>query len=152
MKNYFCIIFVSIILGACSKIQAPVFKTVTDLTVNTKDSIISVDGNGVFYNPNKSRIFLKSADIQVFINDQYFTAISRDFNLALVPESEFSIPLDIKLNNDQVHRFLKKNAIPLLMGNGIHFRYKGNIRVKAYHMGLKVPVNREVSINLKNFL
>ena len=91
------------------------------------------------------------ANIEIFINDQYFTKIDRKYNLSLEPEQEFTVPLDFTLNNNQVRTFLKKNAIQMLLGNSIHIKYKGNIRVKAYSVGIRVPVNDEKSFNLRDF-
>ncbi len=151
-RRAFYVIFLLLIFNACSKIQAPEFKNITDLSVDTIDTLITITGNGLFYNPNKSKIVLRSADIDVFINDQLFTRINNEYNLTLTPEKEFSIPLVVKLNHNQVENFLKKNAVGLLLGNGIQLKYKGNIRVKAFSMKIKVPVNKEISLRLKNFL
>lgn len=152
MKFPFFYILVILLLSSCSGIQAPEFKSISDLSVNTEGDSISINGKGLFFNPNKSKILLRNADIEVFINDQSFTKINKDFNLILAPESDFTIPLDIRLNSQQVNRFLKSNAVLLLLGNKIHIRYKGNIKVKAYSMRIKVPVDREISLDLKSFL
>ncbi len=146
------IFLILVFLSGCSKIQPPVFKSISDVNVNVHNNLISINGNGLFFNPNKSRIFLKSAKIEVFLNDQSFTEIDRDYNKELSPEQDFTIPLDFQLKSDQVQVFLKKNAVQMLLGNQIHVKYKGNIKVKAFHVGMKVPVNHEISLSLKNFL
>ena len=71
-----------VFISACSKITAPEFRSIDDLQVNTRDSIISISGQGRFYNPNKSKLLLKSTDITVSFNDQPFTRIKKDFNIS----------------------------------------------------------------------
>ena len=150
--RYPVVIFLLIFITACSRIDAPEFRSIDDLQVNTRDSIISISGQGRFFNPNKSRLLLKSADIVVSVNDQQFTRIKKDFNLTILPEQEFKVPLSLDLNRAQVKTFLKRNTVQLLLGNGIHIKYKGNIRVRTHGIGIKVPVNEEKSINISDFL
>jgi LEA14-like dessication related protein len=146
------LLFMIFSIGACSKIGAPEFKSIDDLRVDSDDTIISIIGQGRFYNPNKYRMLLKSADISVSINDQSFTHIKNDFNLVILPEQEFLVPISMDLNQEQVRTFLKKNAFQLLLGSGVHIKYKGNIRVRARGIGIRVPVNDEKSVNLRDFL
>lgn len=146
------VILLILLFTACSKVDAPVLRSIDSLNVDTGDSLISISGQGRFYNPNKSKMLLKSADIAVSVNDQQFTRIKKDFNLTILPEQEFVIPLSLDLNRRQVKSFLKRNAVQLLLGNGVHVKYKGNIKVRAHGFGIKVPVNEEKSINLRDFL
>lgn len=150
--RFLLIIFVLVFISACSKIDPPEFRSIDDLQVNTVDSIISISGQGRFFNPNKSKLLLKSADIAVSVNDRQFTRIKKDFNLTILPEQEFVIPLSLDLNRAQVKTFLKRNAVQLLLGNGVYVKYKGNIRVRTHGIGIRVPVNEEKSINLGDFL
>jgi LEA14-like dessication related protein len=146
------VILILSILGSCSNVKAPEFKSIKDLVADANGKVITVKGMGLFYNPNTTKMVLKSANIEVFMNEQSITRINRKFDLLLLPEHEFVVPLEVDLNQDQIRELIKNNALQLLLGKGLKFTYKGNIRVRAYHVTIKVPLYQDISVNVNDLL
>jgi LEA14-like dessication related protein len=139
------------ILSSCSKIQAPVYKSISDLKATQSGNNISIKGNVVFYNSNKTNLVLKSAQIDVFLSDQLISGINKKFDLQLMPEQNFTLPIDLVLDQDRVKNQLKNYTLQLLLGKKINLHCVGTIKFKAYHLPLKVRVNEEIPININDF-
>ncbi|HLF33889.1 MAG TPA: LEA type 2 family protein [Cyclobacteriaceae bacterium] len=146
---YFCGL---LFLISCYGIDVPEFKAITEFTATSDGSNVILKGDGIFYNPNKKKLYLKNADICVFLNGEPVATIKEKFYLDIPPEQEFTVPLSINIDPDLVKELVKNNALSLLAGKGLSLKYKGKIRVKSSGLPVTVPVNEEISINLNDLL
>ena len=137
-----------LIAGSCSVISAPEFKSIDDLSLTNRNDSLRIRGNALFYNPNKRKIFLKEADIDVRINDNFAGSIENKYNLLVMPGVDFIVPLEVKLARKQIQDLIKNNALQILLGRNIRINYSGYIRLKASGILVKVPVSRETSVGL----
>ncbi len=141
-----------VLLISCTKLQCPEFKTISGFTVTGSGDKVILKGTGVFYNPNKTKLMLKNADVSVYLNEQLITRIEEKFNMEIPPEQEFMIPMIIELDQDRVKALVTENALSLLTGRELSLKYKGRIRIKSSGFPLIVPIDEEISINLNDLL
>jgi hypothetical protein len=139
-------------LISCYGIEVPEFKAITGFTATSAGSNVILRGNGIFYNPNKKKLYLKSADIRVYLNEEPVARIKEKFYLDIPPEQEFTVPLSIDIGPDLVRELVKNNALSLLAGKEMSLKYKGWIRMKSSGLPVTVPVNEEILINLNDLL
>lgn len=144
------LLFLGLVINcySCSGIKAPELKSINDLSLENRSDSLMIRGNALFYNPNKRKIFLKEADIDVRINDNLAGSIHNQYNLMLAPEMEFNLPLEVKLVRKQIQNLIQNNAWQILLGKNIRINYSGYIRLKASGIEVKIPVSRETSVGL----
>jgi LEA14-like dessication related protein len=137
-------------MSSCSKIQAPVYKSISDLKVSRSGSYVLLKGNALLYNPNKTKLILKNAQIDVYLNDQILAHLDKNLNLQILPEQEFSVPIDITIQQDQIKNLIKNYTLQLLTGKKLILHYNGTIKLKAYHVPIRVRMNEEIPININD--
>ena len=140
----------ALLLSACQKPEeAPEFKRIGKIKVN---EIINgqalVNAEAIFYNPNPVKMKLKQIDVEVFVQEKKVGTINQDFSLKIPAESDFSVPLDVAVDMNEIGSV--GNVFSIMMGAKIPVRFSGHIRAKVHGMGFKVPINvkEKVSINM----
>ena len=139
-----------IFLFSCNRPEAPEFISVDNIKVNTTaGSRIRLLAEARFHNPNNRDMVLKKADIDVFFNDKFITNYYKDYNLKIEKNADFTVPVDVELSLKDLDMNLFSSAMSLLSGKKPEIAYDGHIRVKAYGVGIRVPVKGKSEVNLK---
>ena len=152
LRFFFFIISLMIVFTGCNRPEAPEFKGVRDVRINDgHNNQVVLTGYADFYNPNNYKIVLKKADIGVILNDREVTRFTEDYNLHIEKNASFTVPVRASLSRSEINNNLINSALSLLFGGKITLRYEGHIRVRAYGVGIRVPVRGESDIDPKNF-
>lgn len=149
MKKYLLFLILILFISGCKKPQAPEFKYINGLELETQDGITTLKGNAVFYNPNKMKLTLLDGEIAVSIDGNYISTIQEEYDMELDPESDFSVPLEVPVSPNKMKTSLFSSALGILTGKKLRIGYKGNIRLKAYGIPVKVPIDDEQEIDIK---
>ncbi len=141
-----------LITASCKRPEAPVFEKVREIKViEESNDLLLLTAYADFYNPNNYRIILKRADIDVFLNEKMITTLEKEYNLEIDKKSSFSIPLQVALSREEISNNILSHALNILLGRKLTVNYTGHIRVKAWGMGIKVPVDGETSLDIREF-
>lgn len=140
MRNIWALTVVSLLaVVSCKQPQALVYQDVQH--VNFKgfgQSGISLDV--LLYNPNKYRLKLCKADIDIYVNNSF---VGKMFvvkgNYSIPAMGSFSVPLkvDVDLNN------VIPNAVRLLFNHTADLKVTGKIKAGRRGISINMPVNYE---------
>jgi LEA14-like dessication related protein len=145
-KNLLIATFCTITLNACN-VKQPVYLATENVRLsNIRIKKSSVKASIKLYNPNTKVIQLKSADIDVFLQNLLFGKIAFDTLLNMPPLDTFYVPVTGKIS--------MKDALPntaiLLLKDSINIKLRGKVRagMKGFYKNVAVnyegkqPVNR----------
>jgi len=150
MKKYILFLFLFVLISGCKRPQAPEFKYINDIELETQnDGKTILKGVAVFYNPNKMKLTLLDGEIEVTIDGNYISTIQEEYDMELDPESDFSVPLELPVSPNKMKSSLISSALGILTGKKLKIGYKGDIRLKAYGIPVKVPIDDEQEIDMK---
>lgn len=136
-------------LGSCKKLDAPVFKSIEDVElINRNATNVTIAATTHFYNPNNVQITLKHADIDLLLNDKKITNYQKDYNLKIPKNSDFTVPLEITLSLSDLNSNIISSAISILTGKKQTLTYLGHVKIKAYGIRVKIPVEGSTKIDL----
>jgi LEA14-like dessication related protein len=153
-KHYKSGLFYLIILFAafsCRKLEAPVYNSVDNIEIKDRSSnSVTISANVNFHNPNNYRITLKNADIDVLLNDKPITNFTKDYNLKIEKNENFTVPVEISFSMADLNTNVISSAINALLGKKQILSYRGNIKIKAYGIRINVPVNGNTDFDLND--
>jgi LEA14-like dessication related protein len=136
-------------LSSCDKPESPQFKYLENVVVELESlSSANLHAEAVLYNPNKNTITIKSADINILVDDKTIAVLEQDFNIKAAGNMEFTIPLDVKIKLKDLNLNSIGAALGLIGAGGQEIHYLGKIRVKAYGVPFSVKVDYRDNINL----
>lgn len=139
----------SLLLGSCTKPEAPDFKGIKNLKVNVQGlNNARINGDAIFFNPNDRQITLKQVDVEVSVEGQKVKDISREYDITAEPNSDVSVPIDVTLSLKDLNMNLLSTAMSMLNGAEKKIRYKGKARVKMYGVSFSVPFDYEDDVNI----
>jgi len=129
-------------LFACAKPKDFDYLGVTDLKVlkfGLKESTVSV--NVKYYNPNKYPVTMKHADVDVYVNNNYFGKTILDSTIHITGRDTFYLPvlLTVEMNS---------NAMSLMQSfsqgqREFQFRIEGKARVGRGGFYINYPIKYE---------
>jgi LEA14-like dessication related protein len=103
--------------------------------------------DALFYNPNKIRLRLKRIKLEVFIDGKKTAFIDQKLQSTVKAESEFSIPLEVKLSLKEIRLF---DALASIFGGKKHdLHYKGYIKISVKGFPVKIPVDYTKEVRLR---
>lgn len=103
-------------------------------SLGIKESTIKTDL--YYYNPNSFRLSLKTADLDVFINDRYAGHSLLDTLVHVPARDTFFVPVSVKVDMKNVF----PNALSLLMNDSIDLRVEGKMKVGKAGIFVNIPV------------
>jgi hypothetical protein len=137
-------------LSSCHKPESPEFKYLDNVVVNLESlSSANLHAEAVLHNPNKNTITIKSADIDIIVDEKVIAVLEQDFDIKALGNADFMIPLDVKIKLKDLNLNSIGSALGLLGDNGQEIHYLGKIKVKAYGVPFSVKVDYKDNINLK---
>jgi LEA14-like dessication related protein len=135
-----------LLLGACGPKEDIKFKYVKDVIVDANTEPL-LKGTAVLYNPNKQRMKLRKINVDVYVNDKKTARIDQEPSLLIPSESEFSVPLEVKLNMKELG--FMDTLFGVLGGKKMKVRYKGTISVTYKGIPVRIPVDYESTVNFR---
>jgi LEA14-like dessication related protein len=147
-KQFFLVLAL-LALAACQRPEAPDFEGVENFRVDVKGlTKAQVNGDAVFFNPNRKKIKIRQIDLSVFVEGEKVKDISREFDIVALPDSEFIIPIDVTLSLSDLNQNLLNTAMSMLKGAKKKVRYEGQARVTVNGLPLRVPFTYEEDVRL----
>ena len=120
------IIFISLFIFSCGKIQEPEFRTVKNFNVDSP----GFDSSGVsldveLYNPNNFGVNLKETVGDFYVDNIYLGRLSQDSLVSISANSSFII----RLKGNVLLRELLKNPVALLLQKEVLIRAEGSTKL-----------------------
>ncbi len=126
-----------LLLGACSKPKPPEFIGIENFKVLKMGLSESTLGIGVkMFNPNKTSMQIKNADIDIFINEMKLGRSVLDSTIYVPKNDTFSIPLEVKVQTlTGATKFLES-----LEDTAVNFRVSGNAKLGKAGVFVNYPL------------
>ncbi len=102
--------------------------------------------DAIFYNPNNVRMKLKEINVEVFVNGKKSAYADQKFNSLIKPKSEFTVPLEVKLNLKELG--LLDTILSFLGGKKYEIHFKGYLKIKLHGFTFKVPVDQKEQLSI----
>ena len=129
-------------LGGCS-FKAPTYQSMSELKVDklTKKEI-TVKGEMVFNNPNKTNLNLNDIFLQMSTNKNVLGTFSQDLNSEVKAYSNFTVPFTISFAPSELGQNLVSTALSAFSKEKLKVSIKGYIKVKSKNnkTGIKIPI------------
>jgi LEA14-like dessication related protein len=137
-------------LSACDKPESPQFLYLENIVVELESlSSANLHAEAILHNPNKNTITIKSAQIDILMQDKVIAVLEKDFDIKAKGNTDFTIPLDVKIKLKDLNLNAIGTAFGLFGGKGQEIRYLGKIKVKAYGVPFSVKVDYIDNINIR---
>ncbi|MDF9800062.1 LEA14-like dessication related protein [Catalinimonas alkaloidigena] len=135
--------------AACSTPEAPDFNGVKNFKIDVQGlSKAQINGDAVFFNPNKQKIKIRQVDVSVFVEGEKVKDISQEFDITAMPNSEFVVPIDVTLSLGDLNMNLLNTALSMLNGATKKVRYEGRARVTVNGLPFRVPFEHEDDVKI----
>jgi len=146
------LIYIVLLIGiaSCNRPEAPEFKYLENVQVqleNLGEATLHTDA--VLYNPNKNAVIIKSADIEIFMENKSIGKLENEYNLKVQGNSEFKVPLNVAIKLKDLNLNAIGAAFGLMGKSGPELQFLGKIRVKAYGVTFSVKVDHKQKVNIK---
>lgn len=150
MRIAFIFLVTTLTFSAC-KFEEPVaFKLIDDVKIESiRNGIVTLSAKAVFNNPNEIKGKLKDVDIQVNLDGKTLAQITQVETLAIAPNAEFSIPINIQFKMADAQQGLLNNLMNILTGNYIKLHFIGDIKVSTFIVSQKVKVDYYEEVKLQ---
>jgi LEA14-like dessication related protein len=140
MKPVFVLTFFLFLLSACSKPESPTYIGYEDFRVEQvglKNTILSTRAK--LYNPNKYPLQLKSASIDVYINDDYLGHSALDTLIVLPGKDTSYVPLRLTASAKD----LLSSSFKIMLNPEVKITIKGSARAGRSGFFINVPIDYE---------
>lgn len=138
--------FLLMVIGSCKPKEDIVLRNVRDIVVdaNTEPTL---KAQAILYNPNNIKIKLRKIAIDVYVNGKKAGLIDQEPKMVIPAASEFSIPLEVKLNIKELG--LLDTILGMIGGKKMKVEYKGSISVTYKGLPIRVPVNHQSEVRIR---
>lgn len=106
-----------------------------------------IRAEAVIHNPNKMRVKLRKADVEVRVDGKHAASIQQDFNLIIPAESDFTLPLEVKVNLREMG-FLD-TVLSVLGGRKFEVQYTGMLWLTYNGVRIKLPVRHREEVRVR---
>jgi LEA14-like dessication related protein len=146
MKQFnYGVLFIILLLTACSEPQSFEFKGLQDIQLDklTMGKNI-IRANIRYYNPNDFSLVLKQIDCKVLLNNGKFTQLKLDTNFNVPPKKDFLLPAKLEFQMSD----LVKNSMELLLNKPVKLNITGNATLSKGMFTKTVPIDYETTQKL----
>ena len=146
--SIFFLIVSAIFVSSCLPKEQIVLRNIQNLSVEAdsgNDPLLKA--NAVFFNPNKVRMKLREIKVEIFLNDKKSAASDQKLKALIKPESEFTVPLEVRLSLKEVG--LLDTIFSLIGGKKYEIHYLGYIRASVHGIIIKIPIDHRDQVKLK---
>jgi hypothetical protein len=104
-------------------------------------------GDAVFYNPNKSRMKLKSIKVEVFVDEKKSAVVDHELDILVKGKSDFTVPLKVQLQMKDIG--LMDALKSLFGGKTYQLHYVGVLKVNINGFPFKIPIDHREEFKIK---
>ena len=101
-----------------------------------------------YYNPNRSKLKLKRAEGEAWVDSSYLGHFTVDSLVTISPLSEFRIPVNLKVDMSRI----MLNSMSILSNKEVLIRIKGTARVGKSGIFVNYPMEYEGKQNIGELL
>tara|TARA_B110000438_G_C15217515_1_gene395816 strand:- start:14 stop:475 length:462 start_codon:yes stop_codon:yes gene_type:complete len=150
--KYPLIIFIFLLLNACSSFKEVEFKGVENVSFGQKeDSEIPLIFDVRINNPNQFNILLKKGVVDVFLNNQFLGKSTLSHKITIEKNKETVYPIVINTSFSNLSK-AALSSLGVLLGKKLILKIDGKIVVKALIIRKKIDVNFTEEINPSTLL
>lgn len=140
MKNFVVVASLLFLLSACSKPKSPDYLGYEDFLVDQvglNNTILSTRVK--LYNPNRYPLQLKSASIDVYVNDDYLGHSTLDSLIVLPGKDTTRVPLRLTASAKD----LLSSSFKILLNPEVKVKIRGTARAGRSGLFINVPIDYE---------
>lgn len=148
MKKLICWALLPLILAGCAKPSGFDYLGVKNVKVvqfGLKESTVALDVE--YYNPNKFPVTMKRANVDVYVNNNYFGKTTLDSTIKIPKRDTFFLPVILKVDmNTTVMQLIQA------LGQGeqeVKVKMDGNARIGRGGIFINYPIKYEGMQKLK---
>jgi LEA14-like dessication related protein len=139
-KAAYLLLLLFVAVAACRKPKELVYQEIGNFGIKKaglKQTIISLDIR--LYNPNKYTLKLKTANVDVYMNDSHLgkMLVGETTSFAALDTTALPVMLDVDLMN------VLPNAFQLLINSEVNIKLTGTLRAGRKGIYITVPINYE---------
>ncbi len=121
--------------GSCRQPKDLVYKSAQNFGLQQGKALMDIS----FYNPNKYRLKLKNADLDVYLNGARLGKMNVSKAVVIPRLDTFTVPVSIAVDLKN----LLPNALQLAFSSDMSVKLQGNIKAGRHGVYKNVPVNYE---------
>jgi LEA14-like dessication related protein len=148
MKKLICWALLPFLVAGCAKPSGFDYlgvKNVKVMQFGLKESTVALDVE--YYNPNKFPVTMKRAEVDVYVNDNYFGKTTLDSTIRIPKRDTFFLPVLLKVD-------MNTTVIQLIqaLGQGeqeVRVKMDGNARIGRGGIFINYPIKYEGMQKLK---
>lgn len=136
-------------LPSCNSFKEPDFRNVENITLRQlgkKESVIRMDVR--YYNPNKTRLKLKEANGEVWIDGKHLGPFRLDSLVHIPGKAEFTLPVSLQVEMER----LVQNSLSLFLNKEVNVKLEGRAKVGKGIIFINYPIRYEEKQNLGKLL
>lgn len=149
MRKLLVFTFVCVLIS-CTVKEPPEFIGVKNLKVlESTRTFVTIQGEGLFRNPNDIGGILKTDAIKVYVNGNQMAIVTSE-SFEVPAKDEFTIPLKVNIPTDSI--FSNKNLGTLIgsfFSKKIEVKYQGKINYKVFGFSHSYDVDETEIIKIK---
>ena len=149
ISSYLVALFSFLLLSSCQSFQAPEFRNVDNIRLGKmgKNSS-SILADVQYYNPNRTRLKLKSAKGEAWMDDVYLGRFEVDSLVEIPAMGNFSLPVKLDADMGKV----LQHSLTALLSREVRIRFKGTARVGKSFFYINYPIEYEGAQKLDQLL
>jgi len=138
----------TLLLGSCLPKDTIELKDIQNLQLlpgSGGDPVLH--GDALFHNPNKSRMKLKSLQVDVFVDEKKSAVVDQDLDIVVKGKSDFTVPLKVQLQMKDIGIM---DALKSLFGGKTYqLHYVGTLKVNVNGLPFRVPIDHREEFKIK---
>lgn len=151
MRRFCSILFLLVIIFACTPITEPTFERIANvevLDVSTKQ--LRVNADMILMNNNSFALDLSSAEIKVIVDDIELADFVQNFDTSMPAKSEFEMPMEIEMKLERLYDRDPLGALTkglkILSEKKLDVQFLGKIHVGKGMTKIPVAIDRMETI------
>jgi LEA14-like dessication related protein len=138
-------------LNSCVSYKPIQFNGLNDVSFSEGNSCEPMCVSISVYNPNTFKIAIKKANVLATINKNDLGRITVKEKYSLPPLKNTELRFAVNTTKSNLATSLLK-SLNILLGKKIYLQLDGKVKVKAYGLGIKVPVEESFELDYKSFI
>jgi LEA14-like dessication related protein len=113
------------------------FKNLSVPKIGFGSTVLKVDL--VYYNPNNFGLQLKTTDLDIYVDNNFFGHSSQDYQISIPKRGEFTLPIEVQVDMKNAFR----NVLGTLLGKEVLVRVEGRVKIGKANVFKSFPVKYE---------
>lgn len=127
---------------SCASYEPIAFITLENVRVRgISDGNLLVEADAVFNNPNKVKAQVKQSQIYVVYKSDTLAHIQNDSKQPILPEANFTIPLQAEVSIAKLQQGILKNIKALFTKRSVELTFVGNVKASTIGFTQNISVN-----------